>query len=105
MYKYLETSGIIRSIKSYGSYNDLADEYIIKAFKVYKECWFFSKSKKLRLIKELAESQLLDIRDNLCSSNWVCVSKDETKKKSVKTFLNGAIESIDIITELKISKL
>jgi len=82
-------------------YVDFADEYLIKAFRVYDKFYFFRKKKKLRLIKEHAINQLMDIEDNLIHRNWVCLSKSEKKLNVVRGFIRGSMGTIDSLTEIK----
>jgi hypothetical protein len=98
MRKYYE---IIRSEDCHTDYIEFADEYLIKAFKVYSEFVFISKKKRLQLIKDLAINQLMDIENNLCNSNWVCLSKAEKKILVVSKFIKGSINTIENVTSIK----
>jgi hypothetical protein len=98
MRKYYE---IVRVEDCHSNYVDFADEFLIKAFGVYKEFYFISKKKRLKLIKDLAINQLMDIEYNLCDSNWICLSKSEKKVSVVREFIRGSINTIESVTSMK----
>jgi hypothetical protein len=101
MQKYFN---IIRSKECHNDYLRFADEHLIKAYKVYSKFIFINKKKRLRLIKELAVDQLIDIEHNLCTSNWVCLSKSVKKVTAVSDFIKGARLTIKHVTSIEKTK-
>jgi len=95
---------IKRSKECYLDYVVFADKYLIKAFNFYRRFYFISRKKRLRLIKEQAIKQILNLEHNLCSSGWVCLSKSEKNKKIVSEFMIGAVDSIDFVNLIKEKK-
>jgi len=101
MRKYYE---IKRSKECHKDYVSFADEYLIKAFRVYEGFFFRSKKKRLEAIKRLAMNQLMDVNSNLTQSNWVCLSKSAKKLEIVRGFISGSISTINHLTEIKRKK-
>jgi hypothetical protein len=93
---------INRSKDCHKDYVNFADEYLIKAFRVYKGFFFISKKKRLEAIKRLAQDQLMDVNSNLTQSNWVCLSKSAKKLDIVRGFIMGSVATINHLTEIKL---
>ena len=95
---------IIRSKNFHESYEEAANEYLIKFYIFTKKNFFMRKLKRLRLVKELTINQLTEIQTNLCYNGWVCLSKSEKDKETVKLFLAKVIESVDYVTDINLTK-